>query len=568
MNYKYIEPMNITALYCRLSRDDGMEGESNSISNQKMLLTKYANDNDFPNPIHYIDDGYTGTNFNRPAFKKMISDIEDGLVTTVIVKDMSRLGREYLQVGYYTEQYFPSKDVRFIAINDGVDSTTGDDDMAPFRNVMNELYAKDISKKVRSSRRLRGNAGEPLSQPPYGYIKDPNNNKRWIIDLEPAAIVKRIYTLAAEGKGNETIARILQEDKILTPNAYFRSKGINRGGKNTQQNPYKWEKNTIAVILTNQEYCGDIINFKTYSKSFKNKKRVKVPPELWKIFSDVHEPIIDRNAWLIVQEKISNSKRRAPKPKNGDKNMFCDLLYCADCGNKMWYNVNHGSTDIPHFKCSNYKGYRGTCNNTHYIRVDSLELIVKNELRRLLEYYKNDAEQFEKIIEQKVTENISEKKKILESDLHKYKLRNEQLLTLVEKLFEENIIGKISDTWFKQLSNKYANEQESNSKHIAEIEISLNNLEEMANKQKQFTANVKKLFDMKFLNPILLRELIEKIEVYHTEGSGKSKIQRIIIHYKFLGVLNIPNEFQGNNVVLETRDGVAVEYIAAKEKTA
>lgn len=568
MNYNYVDSMNITALYCRLSRDDGLEGESNSIANQKMLLSKYATDHDFPNPTHYVDDGYTGTNFNRPAFKKMIADIEAGLVTTVIVKDMSRLGREYLQVGHYTEQYFPDKDVRFIAVNDGVDSTTGDDDMAPFRNVMNELYAKDISKKVRSSRRLRGNAGEPLSQPPYGYMKDPNDKKHWVIDTEAAEVVKKIYALAGSGNGNETIARILQENKTLTPKAYFKSKGINRGGKDTQANPYKWDKTTIWVILTNQEYCGDVINFKSYSKSFKNKKRVKVPPELWKVFKDVHEPIIPRDYWQLIQETMKGTKRTKPRPQNGEKSMFCNILYCADCGSKMWYNVNHGSKDIPHFKCSNYKGYRGTCEKTHHIRVDSLEMIVKNELRRLLEYFEHDTEEFQKIIEQKVTSNIAQKKKSLEADLHKFKSRNEQLLLLFEKLFEDNTIGKISDEWFKQLSNKYANEQQANSMQISKIEADINQLDDMANKQLQFTKTVQKLFNMKYLNSILLRELIEKIEVYHAEGSGKSKLQRIIIHYRFLGVLDIPNEFQGNNVVLETRDGVAIEYIATKEKSA
>lgn len=561
-------PMDITALYCRLSRDDGLEGESNSISNQKLLLSKFAKDNNFPNPIHYIDDGYTGTNFNRPSFKKMVEDIENGLVTTVIVKDMSRLGREYLQVGYYTEQYFPDKDVRFIAINDGVDSITGDDDMAPFRNVMNELYAKDISKKVRSSRRLRGNAGEPLSQPPYGYIKDPENKKRWVVDMEAAEVVKLIYKLALEGKGNETIARILQESEILTPIAYFRSKGINRGGKDTQANPYKWQKNTIGVILSNQEYCGDVINFKTYSKSFKNKKRVQVPPEMWKVFKDVHEPIIERSIWELTQEYVEKTKRRAPKQKNGDKNMFCGLIYCADCGSKMWFNINQNSKPTPHFKCSNYKGYRGTCEKPHYIRVDSLELIVRNELKRLATFYEKDSAKFEEIIAKKTERNTAERKKHIETEMHKLKVRNEQLLSLFEKMYEDNISGKMSDDWFKQLSNKYAVEKDANTKHIIEYENELAELNDIASRQKKFTNKIKKFLEMKYINPIILKELIEKIEVYNIEGTGKAKTQRIIIHYKFLGILDVPNEFSGNNVVIEPREGVCVEYIPTKGKLA
>lgn len=558
----------ITALYCRLSRDDGMEGESNSISNQKLLLSKFASDNDLPNPQHYIDDGYTGTNFNRPSFKRMIEDIEKGIIATVVVKDMSRLGREYLQVGYYTEQYFPDKDIRFIAINDGVDSISGDDDMAPFRNVMNELYAKDISKKVRSSRRLRGNAGEPLSQPPYGYTKDPENKKRWVVDPEAAEVVKLIYKWALEGKGNETIARMLQENEVMTPTAYFKSKGINRGGKDTQANPYKWDKSTIRIILSNQEYCGDVINFKTYSKSFKNKKRVKVPPEMWKIFKDVHEAIIPRDMWELTQEYTQDTVRKSPKKKNGERNMFCDLLYCADCGSKMWYNVNHNSKPVPHFKCSNYKGYRGTCERPHYIRVDSLELVVRNELKRLAGFYEKDSARFEQIIAKKAEQNTAQRRKQLESEIIKLSNRNTQLLSLFEKMYEDNLSGKISDDWFRQLSEKYSTEQEDNIRHISEYEKELQELKDTVSRQKKFTEKVKKFLEMKYMNPILLKELIEKIEIYNIEGSGKSKTQRIVIHYKFLGILDVPSEFSGNNVVIEPREGVAVEYLPVQGKIA
>ena len=558
----------ITALYCRLSRDDGMEGESNSISNQKMLLSKFAKDNDLPNPQHYIDDGYTGTNFNRPSFKRMVEDIEKGIISTVVVKDMSRLGREYLQVGYYTEQYFPDKDIRFIAINDSVDSISGDDDMAPFRNVMNELYAKDISKKVRSSRRLRGNAGEPLSQPPYGYTKDPENKKRWIVDTEAADVVKLIYKWALEGKGNETIARMLQENEVMTPTAYFKSKGTNRGGKDTQANPYKWDKSTIRIILANQEYCGDVINFKTYSKSFKNKKRVQIPPEMWKIFKDVHEAIIPRDMWELTQEYTQDTVRKSPKKKNGERNMFCDLLYCADCGSKMWYNVNHNSKPVPHFKCSNYKGYRGTCERPHYIRVDSLELVVRNELKRLAGFYEKDSVRFEQIIAKKAEQNTAQRRKQLESEIIKLSNRNTQLLSLFEKMYEDNLSGKISDDWFRQLSEKYSMEQEDNIRHISEYEKELQELKDTVSRQKKFTEKVKKFLEMKYINPILLKELIEKIEVYNIEGSGKSKTQRIVIHYKFLGILDVPNEFSGNNVVVEPREGVSVEYLPVQGKIA
>lgn len=558
----------ITALYCRLSRDDGIEGESNSISNQKLQLSKFASDNDLPNPVHYIDDGYTGTNFNRPSFKRMITDIEKGLITTVVVKDMSRLGREYLQVGYYTEQYFPDKDIRFIAINDGVDSVTGDDDMAPFRNVMNELYAKDISKKVRSSRRLRGNAGEPLSQPPYGYMKDPDNKKRWIVDPEASEIVKQIFAWALEGKGNETIARMLQEREILTPMAYFRSKGINRGGKDIQPNPYRWQKNTIGIILANQEYCGDVINFKTYSKSFKNKRRVKVPPEMWKIFKDVHEPIIERSMWELTQTFTVNTKRMPTKTKGYEKNMFCDLLYCADCGSKMWYNVNRNSKPVPHFKCSNYKGNRGTCERPHFIRVDSLELVVTNELKRLAGFYEKDSKKFEEIIAKKAEANSNARKKYIEAEMHKLTVRNEQLLNLFEKIYEDNLTGKINDDWFNQLSNKYALEKDENNHKLASFDKELTELKENISNQTKFSDKIKKFLDMQYLTPILLKELIERIEVYNIEGSGKAKTQRILIYYRFIGILDIPQEFSGYNVVIEPREGVAIEYLPQSKKLA
>ena len=287
--------IGITALYCRLSRDDGAEGESNSIANQKKLLSKYAKEHGFTNTKFYVDDGYTGTNFNRPGFQQMLEDMEMGYISTVIVKDSSRFGRNYLEVGQYTDYYFPEHNIRFIAINDCIDSENGEDDFSAFRNVMNEMYAKDISRKVRSSHRLRGNAGEPLAPPPYGYVKDPENKKKWIIDPDAAEIVRRIFRLCIEGNGNETIARILQDDKILVPQAYWQSKGMSRGGKKTQANPYKWCKTTIGKMLALREYTGDIVNFKTYSKSFKNKTRIPNAEENMVIFKDVHEPIIDRD---------------------------------------------------------------------------------------------------------------------------------------------------------------------------------------------------------------------------------------------------------------------------------
>ena len=271
--------VGITALYCRLSRDDGMEGESNSISTQKKMLKQFAKEHSLGNTRYYVDDGYTGTNFNRPGFQKMIEDIDLGYISTVVVKDLSRLGRRYDTVGYYTDTYFPDRDVRFIAINDNVDSDEGENEIAPFKNIINEWYAKDISKKCRSSYRIRGSSGEPISLPPYGYMKSPDNPKKWIVDPEAAPVVKDIFRMALEGKGDEAIARNLQERQIMTPTYYWIAKGVRKGGKKTCPNPYKWNCTTIDGILVRQEYCGDVINFKTYSKSYKNKKRLDNPPE-------------------------------------------------------------------------------------------------------------------------------------------------------------------------------------------------------------------------------------------------------------------------------------------------
>lgn len=554
------ENIGITALYCRLSRDDGAEGDSNSVANQKRMLTKYAKENGFGNTRFYVDDGYTGTNFNRPGFQKLLEDIEMGYVSTIIVKDMSRLGRDYLQVGYYTDTYFPDRNIRFIAVNDCVDSNDGENELAPFRNVMNEMYARDISRKVRSSHRLRGNAGEPLSQPPYGYMKSPENKKKWIVDAEAAQVVQDIFRMCLEGKGNETIARILQEQKVLIPMAYWQSKGLPRGGKKTQPNPYKWGKTTIAKILAQQEYCGDVINFKTYSKSFKNKARMPNPEENWAVFKNVHEPIIDRESFEAVQKLISKTKRRAPKKENAEKNMFCDLLYCADCGSKLWSHVNTVNKNIQYFSCSNYKtDTRGTCETRHYIRADAIEQVVMLELRRMAQFLQDDEEAFAELLAQKTNKDILKEQKYLEEELRKSVARNEKVSGLYEKLYEDNASGKVTDEWFMQLSHKYEVERMELKAKIAELRKRISNIGTMQQNKENFINAIRRFMEMKKLTAPLLRELIDKITVYETEGVGKNRSQRVMIHYKFVGYIEIPE--CGNNYKADTRKGVAVEYV-------
>ena len=551
-----------TALYCRLSRDDGAEGDSNSVSNQKRMLTKYAKENGFDNTRFYVDDGYTGTNFNRPGFQKLLEDIEMGYVATIIVKDMSRLGRDYLQVGYYTDTYFPDRNIRFIAVNDCVDSNDGENELAPFRNVMNEMYARDISRKVRSAHRIRGNSGEPLSQPPYGYLKAPDNKKKWVIDPEASQVVKDIFRMCLEGKGNETIARILQDNKVLIPMAYWHEKGLGRGGKKTQPNPYKWGKTTVAKILAQQEYCGDIINFKTYSKSFKNKARIANSEENWTIFKNVHEPIIDRETFLQVQKLTGKTKRRAPKPENAQKNIFCDLLYCADCHSKLWSHVNTVNKDIQYFSCSNYvKDTRGTCRTRHYIRADAVEQVVMLELKRLASFLRDDEDHFAELLAQKTNKDILTEQKQTEGELQKSKARIETVSRMYEKLYEDNATGKVTDEWFMQLSHKYEVERLELKTKISQLQQRLDSLGTMQQNKDQFISAVRKFMEMKTLTAPLLRELIDHIDVYETEGTGKNRSQRIVIHYRFVGYIEIPDSVFSSNYKADTRQGVAVEYV-------
>ncbi len=556
------EMTGITALYCRLSRDDGIENDSNSIANQKKMLQKYAKEHGFGNTRIYVDDGYTGTNFNRPGFQKMLEDMDAGFVSTLIVKDMSRLGRDYLQVGYYTDSYFPDRNIRFIAINDCVDSADGDNELAPFRNVMNEMYARDISRKVRSAHRIRGNSGEPLGQPPYGYMKNPENKKRWVIDPYAAEVVRKIFRWFLDGKGIDTIARMLQEENILNCTAYWQQKGIGRGGKKVQPNPFKWKCSTVTGILRRQEYCGDVINFKTYSKSFKDHARLDNDPENFVIFKNVHEPIISREDFETVQTLVGKTKRRPPKPENGEKNVFSDLLYCADCGSKLWYHTNTVNKDIHFFSCSNYvKDYRGTCQSRHYIRADAVEQVVMLELARLALFLREDEEAFAELLAKKTEQDAKSGQKILQDDLQRTISRNETVARMFEQLYEDNVSGKVTDEWFLQLSHKYEEERLVLKQKIIDLKEKLHELENYRVGRERFVGIIRKLLEMRTLTPGILRELIERIDVYETEGVGKNRTQRIVIYYRFVGYLELPEGRINPNYKADLRRGVAVEYI-------
>ncbi len=554
--------IGITAIYCRLSRDDGTETESNSIGNQKKMLTQKAKELGLTNTKYYVDDGYTGTNFNRPAFQELLDDIEMGYISVVIVKDLSRLGRDYVSVGHYTDNYFPEHNVRFIAVNDMVDSDEGENEIAPFKNVMNEMYARDISRKVRSAHRIRGNMGEPLSQPPYGYMKSPENKKKWIIDTEAAEVVRDIYRMCLDGMGNEAIARELQNRQILIPMAYWQSKGLNRGGKKTQPNPYKWCKTTVQKILCQQEYCGDVINFKTYSKNFKNKTRIDNPVENWKIFKDVHEPIIDRDTWETVQKLTSRTKRRAPKKENARKHIFSGLIRCADCGSNMSYHTNTVNKDIHYFSCSNYvKDTRGTCQARHYIRADALEQIVVFELKRLAIMLQQDEELLAEILEKKTHKDFYDEKKFLEGELQKAIVRQQSVASLYEKLYEDNATGKVTDEWFTHMSHKYEVERAELKVKIFNLREKVANMQTVQHSKDMFIGAVRKFLDMETITAPLIHELIDHIDVYEAEGKGKNKTQRVVIHYNFVGYLEIP-ESDAPCFTADTRQGVAIGYIA------
>ncbi|MBP1573000.1 MAG: recombinase family protein [Oscillospiraceae bacterium] len=554
--------IGITAIYCRLSRDDGTETESNSIGNQKKMLTQKAKELGLTNTKYYVDDGYTGTNFNRPAFQELLDDIEMGYISVVIVKDLSRLGRDYVSVGHYTDNYFPEHNVRFIAVNDMVDSDEGENEIAPFKNVMNEMYARDISRKVRSAHRIRGNMGEPLSQPPYGYMKSPENKKKWIIDTEAAEVVRDIYRMCLDGMGNEAIARELQNRQVLIPMAYWQSKGLNRGGKKTQPNPYKWCKTTVQKILAQQEYCGDVINFKTYSKNFKNKTRIDNPVENWKIFKDVHEPIIDRDTWETVQKHTAQTKRRAPKKENARKHIFSGLIRCADCGSNMRYHTNTVNKDIHYFSCGNYvKDTRGTCPERHYIRADALEQIVILELKRLAIMLQQDEKLLAEILEKKTHKDFYDEKKFLEGELQKAIARQQMVATLYENLYEDNATGKVTDEWFTHMSHKYVVERAELKVKIFDLREKVANMQTVQHSKDMFIGAIRKFLDMETITAPLIHELVDHIDVYEAEGKGKNKTQRVVIHYNFVGYLEIP-ENDEPCFTADTRQGVAIGYIS------
>ena len=552
---------DVTAfLYERLSRDDNLEGESYSIGNQKKLLAKVAKEKGYTNLVHFLDDGISGVTMDRPGFVEMIRQLEQGKAAAVFVKDLSRLGRNYIEVGRLTEEFFPDHDIRLVAVSDNIDTAEGENELAPIRNLFNEWYARDISKKRRISNKIKGNAGEPMGQPPYGYIKDPNDPKHWIVDDEAAQVVRRVYSMTLEGFGTEQIAAQLEKDGVLTPRAYWLTKGIKRPGKGKQQPPTKWNSSTITKILSLQEYCGDILNFKTYSKSYKNKKRIDNDRENWVVFQDVHEAIIERAVYEQVQQKRGKIRKR--RTNNGEHNMFSGLLVCADCGNNLHFHFNQGNPEIKYFNCSNYKGNRGTCTSTHYVRVDFLEEVVLGEIRRLTKFASLYEDEFVKAVIGHSQQAEQTDRKLKEKELKTLLARDEELDGLFERIYEDNVSGKLSDDRFAKMSRRYEDEQKELAEKIKKLRSEIEKQSSRSMTTDMFIGLVRKYTRARKLTPRMLNELIEKIEVFNAEKINGVWEQRLRIHYNCVGTIEIPTvlPLPIPEVSVNTRKGVVVNY--------
>ena len=537
-----------------------MDGESYSIGNQKKLLIKVAKEKGYTNLVHFFDDGISGVTMDRPGFADMIQQLEQGKAAAVFVKDLSRLGRNYIEVGRLTEEFFPNHDIRLVAVSDNIDTDEGENELAPIRNLFNEWYARDISKKRRISNKIKGNAGEPMGQPPYGYIKDPENPKRWIVDEEAARVVRRIYRMTLEGIGTEQIAAKLEEDGVLTPRAYWHSKGINRPGKVKDLPPTHWNSSSVIKMLSVQEYCGDILNFKTYSKSYKNKKRLENDRENWAIFKDVHEPIIERAVFEQVQQKRGKMRKR--QAKDGERSMFSGLLVCADCGSNLHFHFNQGNPEIKYFNCSNYKGNRGTCGSTHYVRVDFLEQVVLGEIRRLTKYAGLYEDDFLKEVIGHSRQAEETERRLKEKALKSLLARDDELDGLFERIYEDNVSGKLSDDRFAKMSRRYEEEQKELSEKIKKLRSEIEKQSSRAASTDMFVSIVRKYTRARKLTPRMLNELVEKIEVYNAEKIDGEWVQRLRIHYNCVGEMNIPNEpaLPIPAVTVNTRKGVFVSY--------
>ena len=531
----------ITALYPRLSHEDELQGESNSISNQKRILETYAKQNGFSNLRWYTDDGYSGANFQRPGFQAMLADNEAGKVGTVIVKDMSRLGRNYLQVGMYTEMIFPQKGVRFIAINDGVDSAQGENDFAPLRNIFNEWLVRDTSKKIKAVKRSKGMSGKPItSKPVYGYLMDEDEN--FIIDEEAAPVVRQIYSLCLAGNGPTKIARMLTEQQIPTPGTLE----YRRTGSTRRYHPgyeCKWATNTVVHLLENREYTGCLVNFKTEKPSYKLKHSIENPPEKQAVFENHHEPIIDRETWERVQELRKQRKR----PNRYDEvGLFSGILFCADCGSVMYqqrYQTDKRKQDC--YICGSYKKRTADC-TAHFIRTDLLTAGVLSNLRKVTSYAAKHEARFMKLLIEQNEDGDRRRNAAKKKELEAAEKRIAELSAIFKRLYEDSVTGRISDERFTELSADYEAEQKELKERAARLREELSKAQEATANAEKFMNVVRRHTTIEELTPTLLREFVEKIVVHESvaldgKRRGKLRRQEIEIYYSFVGKVELPD---------------------------
>ncbi len=526
----------VTALYCRLRHDDELQGDSNSIINQKQILSDYAVKHGLANYRFYVDDGISGTTFEREGFKNMIADVESGEVGTVIVKDMSRFGRDYLKVGYYTEVMFAEYDVHFIAINDGVDSDREDNDFTPIRNLFNEFYAKDTSRKIRAVWKAKGNAGERIaSVPVYGYKKDPLDSKHLVIDEEAAPIVQQIYQMCLSGMGPYQIAETLSNEKVLCPSYHINNIGMSHR-TDLGKNPYGWNTTCVADILERVDYLGHTINFKYRRKSYKSHKIINNPVEEHRVFYNTHEPIISQDVWNAVQA-IRSTKRR--RNNSGKTNMFSGLLYCADCGSKLNYSFIEAKPEQSHFQCGTYSYHvtKGDC-SSHFIRETVVNEVVLSELNQIIRMAGCDENALVELLS-KNNETASRKQFAKQKkELAAAQKRYDELDRMFNRIYEDNVNGKISDERFAKMSAAYESEQAELADTIKTISESLNNDKTEQDNIRRFVAVAKKYTELTELTTEILHDFIQKIVVHAPDKSSGKRVVQLDIYYNFIGKIN------------------------------
>ena len=532
----------ITALYCRLSRDDELQGDSNSIINQKTILQKYADDNGFLNTMFFVDDGYSGTNFDRPDWQRLMALVDEGRISTIIVKDMSRLGRDYLKVGYYTEVLLPDADVRFIAINNGIDSANQQDsDFTPFLNIINEWYAKDTSKKIRAVLKAKGESGKPLcTNPPYGYLKDPNDKHRWIVDEPAAEVIRKIFRLCVAGRGPSQIATELSRQKIPVPTAHFKEMGIHIPAK-VPEDIYAWQSRTVSHILSRMEYLGHTINFKTKKKSYKVRKKVNNNPSEWMIFENTHEAIIDQETFEIVQN-IRNSRRR--QTPMGEMPVLSGMLYCADCGAKLSQARARGWThEQEYFVCATYRKRKGQC-SSHRIHNIQVERILLSEINRMLAFIRDRESEFVELLTKNNEKTLNKQLCDCTKEMEQSMQRIAKLDTIIQRLYEDNIEGKISDERFAKMTTTYEQEQKDLEAKVTILQETISKLKGQQLNIDSFLTQVRKYTAVKELDAEIIRSLVERIDVFQSEKipGMRTKKQTILIHWNFIGAIDLPEK--------------------------